>query len=66
MADKLAVVRSYASGNGDHTYVSVAGGGNPLKAAMGALYARVAGTNHPRTGMPTQRPRPARGGRARA
>ena len=28
-------------------------GGNPLKAAMGAIYARVAGANHPTTGMPT-------------
>jgi hypothetical protein len=53
MADRLAVVRSYASGNADHTYLRVTSGGNPLKAAMGALYARVAGTVHPRTGMPT-------------
>jgi hypothetical protein len=54
MADKLAVVRSYASRNADHSYLSVtSGGGNPLKAAMGALYARVAGPIHPRTGMPT-------------
>jgi hypothetical protein len=52
IADKLAVVRSYASGNSGHTYNAVASGGNPLKAAMGAIYARVAGTNHPRTGMP--------------
>jgi hypothetical protein len=52
LADKLAVVRSYASGNGDHSYLNVASGANALKATMGALYARVAGTNHPRTGMP--------------
>ena len=52
MADQLAVVRYYASRNGDHSYLSVTGGGNPLKAAMGALYARVAGPTHPRTGMP--------------
>jgi hypothetical protein len=53
MADRLAVVRSYASGNADHTYLRVTSGGNSLKAAMGPLYARVAGTVHPRTGMPT-------------
>jgi hypothetical protein len=52
IADKLAVVRSYASGNSGHTY-QVANGNNPLKAAMGSLYAKVAGTNHPQTGMPS-------------
>jgi hypothetical protein len=53
LADKLAVVRSYASRNADHRYLQVTSGGNPLKAAMGAVYARVAGANHPRTGMPS-------------
>ena len=53
LTDKIAVVRSYASMNADHSYLSVTGGGNPLKAAMGALYSRVAGTTHPRTGIPT-------------
>jgi len=53
MTDKLAVVRSYASMNADHTYLSVTSGGNPLKAAMSALYAWVVGTTHPRTGLPT-------------
>ncbi len=53
LADRTAVVRSFASNNADHqNYVSVAGG-NPLKAPMGSLYARVAGPNHPRTGIPT-------------
>ena len=53
MADKLAVVRSFASGNADHqNYVSVAGG-NDMRVPMGTLYSRVAGTNHPRTGIPT-------------
>src|SRR5262245_13531451 len=51
-ADKLAVVRSYATGNADHTYLIPASGGNATRATMGALYARVAGVNHPRTGMP--------------
>jgi len=53
MTDKLAVVRSYASGSGDHTYLKTASGDNPMKATMGALYARVAGLNHPATGMPS-------------
>jgi hypothetical protein len=53
MADRLAVVRSYASMNGDHSYLKITSGGNPLKAAAGALYARVAGNTHPQTGMPT-------------
>ena len=53
IADKLAVVRSFASGNGDHqNYLSVAGG-NSLKVPMGTLYSRIAGTNHPVTGMPS-------------
>jgi len=53
LTDKLAVVRSYASMNGDHSYLAVTGAGNPLKASMSALYARVAGTTHPQTGLPT-------------
>ncbi len=52
LADRLSIVRSYASGNAGHTYQSVASGGNALKATMGSVYARVAGTNHPLTGMP--------------
>jgi hypothetical protein len=52
LAKKITVVRSYASGNGGHTYNQVASGGNPFKAAMGAVYARLAGTTNPSTGMP--------------
>jgi hypothetical protein len=52
LADRLAVVRSYASGSADHTYLLPASGGNAMKATMGALYARVAGTNNARTGIP--------------
>src|SRR3954462_3188267 len=32
MTDKLVIVRSYASMNAGHTYLSVTSGGNPLKA----------------------------------
>jgi Protein of unknown function (DUF1501) len=53
LTDKLAVVRSYASMNGDHSYLSVTAAGNPLKASLSAMYARVVGPTHPRTGIPT-------------
>lgn len=53
IADKFSVVRSYGSQNSGHTYERVATGNNPLKAAMGSLYARVVGNNHPTTGIPT-------------
>jgi hypothetical protein len=39
--------------NGDHSYLAVMGAGNPMKAAMSALYARVVGTTHPGTVIPT-------------
>ena len=51
-ADRFTVVRSYGSGNSGHTYESVTTGGNSLKSALGAIYARVAGVNHPQTGIP--------------
>jgi hypothetical protein len=53
LADRIAIVRSYASMNADHSYLSVTSGGNSLKASMSALYARVAGATNPRTGMPS-------------
>ena len=53
MTDKFSVVRSYASRNNGHTYLSVTSAGNPFKASMSSIYARIAGTNHPTTGMPT-------------
>lgn len=53
IADKLAVVRSYGSGNAGHTYQKVASGDNKTQATMGAIYARIRGSNHPQSGMPT-------------
>ncbi len=54
LADRLAIVRSFASGNTDHQkYLSVIGASNPLQASLGSLYARIAGTNNPRTGIPS-------------
>jgi hypothetical protein len=51
--DRFTIVRSFASGNGGHTYESVTTGGNPLKAAMGAIYSRLAGSTNATTGMPS-------------
>ena len=53
-ANKIAIVRSFASGNADHqNYLSVVGAGNPTGAPMGALYARAVGPTNARTGIPT-------------
>jgi hypothetical protein len=49
----LAVVRSFASGNGGHTYDPVTTGGNRAKASMSAVYAHLAGTINPHSGLPT-------------
>jgi hypothetical protein len=53
MTDKIAVVRSYASMNGDHSYLSVTAGGNSLKASMSSIYARLAGATNAQTGVPS-------------
>ena len=53
LADRFSVVRSYGSQNSGHTYDAVASGNNPLKATLGAIYARVAGNNNPSTGTPS-------------
>ncbi|MCA9247728.1 MAG: DUF1501 domain-containing protein [Planctomycetales bacterium] len=55
MADQLAVVRSFRVGSGGHGpgRQLITSGGNPAKAAMGALYAGLAGSNHPLSGLPT-------------
>jgi len=51
-ADRLAVVRSYQSGDGNHDIKPVVCK-ETLGANVGSLYARVAGANRPRNGMPT-------------
>ncbi len=54
MADKFSIVRSFATGNADHqNYMTTASGDNPTRAPMGSLYARVAGANNNRTGIPS-------------
>jgi len=55
LADRMAVVRSYGHGIGSHPRAAahVVSGGNETKAAMGSLYARIAGLTNPETGIPT-------------
>ena len=54
LADKLAIVRSFA--HGVHRHGSAmryyGAGGNPTKAHMGCVYSRLAGLTDPKTGMP--------------
>lgn len=54
MADRLAIVRCFRHGITTHEKASyhVMAGGNPTGTNMASAYARVAGTNSPRTGMP--------------
>lgn len=53
LASKFSIVRSFQSRNSGHEYVSVTTAGNPTKAALGALYSRIVGANHPQTGIPS-------------
>jgi hypothetical protein len=53
LADRLAVVRSFGSGDGGHNQLPVLTGNNRLKAPMGALTARALGSMNPHTGVPT-------------
>lgn len=53
MADRLAVVRSFGSGDAGHNQLPVLTGNNRLKAPLGALTARALGNMSPRTGVPT-------------
>ncbi len=53
-AHRMAVVRSFAHGNGSHGSAAalVAAGGNPSEACMGSLFSRLAGVTNPLTGIP--------------
>jgi hypothetical protein len=53
LADRFSVVRSYGSGNADHTYGRVVSGGEANGPSASAIYARVRGNTHPETGIPT-------------
>lgn len=52
LADRLAIVRSYTTGDGNHDIKPVVGR-HTSGANLGSLYSRVAGTNNARNGMPT-------------
>src|SRR5881396_1445784 len=52
LADKVSVVRSYVPGDGNHDIKPVVGR-DTFGANLGSIYARVAGRNHPDTGLPT-------------
>jgi hypothetical protein len=64
VADKMAIVRSFAHNNSGHVggthYVNtgydnrnIDNGGAPARPSIGSIVARVRGSNHPVTGMPT-------------
>ncbi len=52
LADKLAIVRSFVPGNGNHDIKPVVSK-DSFGANLGSIYARVAGRNDPVSGMPT-------------
>ncbi|HLJ93463.1 MAG TPA: DUF1501 domain-containing protein [Gemmataceae bacterium] len=52
LADKIAVVRSFVTGDGRHDLKPLVGR-DTVGANFGSVYARIAGTNHPVTGMPS-------------
>jgi uncharacterized protein (DUF1501 family) len=54
LADRLAVVRSFRVGSGNHGTGRqlISTGDNPLKAPMGAVYSRLAGSTSPKSGIP--------------
>jgi uncharacterized protein (DUF1501 family) len=52
LADKVTVVRSFVPGDANHDIKPVVGK-DTFGANLGSIYARVAGINHPATGMPS-------------
>lgn len=52
LAHKLAIVRSFQTGNATHNIQPIVGP-ESLNANIGSLYSRIAGATHPETGMPT-------------
>lgn len=51
-AHQLSIVRSFAAGDGNHDIKPIVCA-DTLQANIGSLYARIAGTNHPATGQPS-------------
>ncbi len=52
LSDKLSIVRSFVTGDGNHDIKPIVCR-DTLNANLGSLYARVAGTNRPGSGFPT-------------
>ncbi|MEX2121617.1 MAG: DUF1501 domain-containing protein [Pirellulales bacterium] len=52
LADRVAVIRSYVTGDGNHDIKPIVGR-DTFGANLGSLYSRVAGANDPLSGMPT-------------
>lgn len=52
LADRFSVVRSFRTGDGNHDIKPIVGR-DSFGANLGSIYARMAGTNHPETGIPT-------------
>lgn len=50
-ADRLAIVRSFQTGDGNHDIKPVVGR-ETLGANLGSLFSRIAGPSHPQTGIP--------------
>ncbi len=53
LAHRLAVVRSYQSRNGGHTYSEVLSAGNAAKATISSIASYLGGPAHPTTGIPS-------------
>jgi hypothetical protein len=52
LADRFTVVRSFVTGDGNH-YIKPVVGRDTFGANLGSIYSRVAGSNHPESGLPT-------------
>jgi Protein of unknown function (DUF1501) len=52
LADRIAIVRSFTTGDANHDIKPLVSR-ETVRANLGAIYARVAGLNHPVTGLPT-------------
>lgn len=52
LADRFTIVRSFTTGDGNHDIKPIVGR-DSAGANLGSLYSRVAGSNDPRTGFPT-------------
>jgi hypothetical protein len=52
LAHRLSVVRSFVTGDGNHDIKPIVGK-DTFGANLGSIYARIAGTSHSRTGLPT-------------